>query len=227
MRRAGMACPFALTLILAACSFAPGPTSPLGGCPTAAPSAAAATAILAHADRAVVATSLGSFTISLDPSSAPIATANFVALARCGFYGQLTFHRVLAGFVAQAGDPGTRTDRGDFAELGKGGPGYRFEVEFPAAGQAYERYAVAMANSLQYDPASGAITGGTDTNGSQFFIALDDLSGRLRLYYSLIGKVVDGTEVIDSIGTVRVDDPSQGLPLEPIVIESITIESGP
>ena len=61
--------------------------------------------------------------------------------------------------------------------LGNGGPGYHFEVEFPAAGQAYERYTVAMANSMQYDPASGEITGGTDTNGSQFFIDLDEPVG--------------------------------------------------
>lgn len=225
MRYAARAFGLALALVLVACR-APGPTATLVGCPTAAPTADEAAAILADAERAVVATSLGSFTIRLDPQSAPIATANFVALARCGFYAGVSFHRVLAGFVAQAGDPGTRSNHGDFPELGKGGPGYRFEVEFPAAGQSYERHTVAMANSMQYDPASGEISGGTDTNGSQFFIDLESLSGRLRLYYSIIGQVVDGTEVVDAIGAVAVDDPSHGLPLEPVVIESVTVESG-
>lgn len=226
MHRAAAASALALALILAACTTTPSPTSTLDGCPAAAPTADQAAGILADAQRAVVATSLGSFTIRLDPLSAPIATANFVALARCGFYAQISFHRVLEGFVAQAGDPGTRVNRGDFAGLGTGGPGYQFEVEPPAAGQAYERYTVAMANSMQYDPASGEITGGTDTNGSQFFVALDNLSGRLRLYYSIIGQVVDGTAVVDAIGAVAVDDPSHGLPVEPVVIESVTIGSG-
>lgn len=226
MCRAAPGSALAMALALAACSPAPSPTSRLDGCPTAAPTADEAASILADAQRAVVTTNLGSFTIRLDPLSAPIATANFVALARCGFYGQISFHRVLAGFVAQAGDPGTRVNHGDFAGLGTGGPGYQFAVELPTAGQVYERYTVAMANSIQFDPASGQITGGTDTNGSQFFVDLDNLSGRLRLYYSIIGQVVNGTDVVDAIGAVAVDDPSHGLPVEPVVIEFVTIRSG-
>src|SRR6185503_14267815 len=113
------------------------------------PTASQATAILVEAQRAVVSTSLGSFTIELDATSAPIAAANFVALARCDFYAGITFHRVLAGFVAQAGDPQTRTNRGPFDGLGSGGPGYQFAVEFPDDGQPYARYAVAMANAMQ------------------------------------------------------------------------------
>jgi len=175
----------------------------------------------------VVATSLGSFTIKLDSSSAPIATANFVALARCGFYDGVTFHRVLAGFVAQAGDPQTKSNRGPFNELGQGGPGYQFEVEFPSESQPYDRYVVAMANAMQYDFASGQITGGTDTNGSQFFVDLDSLVGRLRPYYSVLGKVVEGMEVVDAIGAVAVNDPEQGVPVEPVIIESVRIQSGP
>jgi cyclophilin family peptidyl-prolyl cis-trans isomerase len=224
MRRAGQA--FALALVLAACSSAPSPSTALTGCPTAAPTANEAAGILAEAKRAVVVTSLGSFTVRLDPRGAPIATASFVALARCGFYAQISFHRILAGFIVQAGDPATRSNHGDFPGLGNGGPGYHFQVEFPAEDQSYDRYAVAMANSLQYDPASGQITGGADTNGSQFFIDLDSLSGRLRRYYSIIGQVVEGTDVVDAIGAVAVDDPSHGLPLDPVVIESVTIKSG-
>ena len=226
MGRDAFAAGLALALLLAACNPGPAPSASLAHCPTSAPTADEASAILAGAARAVVATSLGSFTIELDPRSAPIATANFVALARCGFYGQVSFHRVLAGFVAQAGDPGTRSDRGDFPGLGAGGPGYQFEVEFPTAEQAYSRYTVAMGNRVQLDPASGQITGGTDTNGSQFFVDLADLAGRIRPYYSIIGRVVEGTAVVDAIGQVAVDDPSHGLPLEPVVIESVTVAPG-
>jgi cyclophilin family peptidyl-prolyl cis-trans isomerase len=215
-----------LALLLTACGPAPSPSADLAACPTGAPTGGEASTILADASRATVKTNLGSFTIELDPSSAPIAAANFVALARCGFYAGITFHRVLAGFVIQAGDPQTRSNRGPFAELGQGGPGYSFEVEFPSEGQPYDRYTVAMANAMQYDQVTGEITGGTDTNGSQFFIDLASLVGQLRPYYSVIGRVVEGTEVIDAIGAVAVNDPSQGVPVEAVIIESVTVAGG-
>jgi cyclophilin family peptidyl-prolyl cis-trans isomerase len=215
-----------LALGLVACGSSPVPSLAPHDCPTAAPSAAEATTLLADAQRAVVTTTLGTFTIELDATSAPIAAANFVALARCDFYAGITFHRVLAGFVAQAGDPQTRTNRGPFQGLGGGGPGYHFDVEFPDASQPYDRYTVAMANALQYDPNSGEISGGRDTNGSQFFIDLADLAAQLRPYYSVIGKVTDGTDVIDAIGAVAVNNPQDGNPVEPVIIQSIAIESG-
>lgn len=215
-----------LLLALVACSSPPAPSPAPHDCPTAAPTAAEATNILADAESAVVATDLGSFTIQLDATSAPVATANFVALARCDFYAGITFHRVLAGFVAQAGDPQTRTNRGPFDGLGSGGPGYKFEVEFPDARQPYDRYTVAMANALQYDPVTGEITGGRDTNGSQFFIDLASLTGQLRPYYSVIGEVTDGPDVVDAIGAVAVNDPGAGVPVEPVIIQSITVKSG-
>jgi cyclophilin family peptidyl-prolyl cis-trans isomerase len=222
--RGAVALPFVLALV--SCSAAPAASLSSSACPSAAPTIAEATPILADASRAVVVTSLGTLTIELDASSAPIATANFVALARCGFYAGITFHRVLAGFVAQAGDPQTRSKREPFDGLGNGGPGYQFTVEFPTASQPYDRYAVAMANSMQYD-ATGKITGGTDTNGSQFFIDLADLTGQLRPYYSVIGKVTAGTEVVDAIGQVAVNNPDDGVPVNPVIIQSITVTSGP
>ena len=213
-------------LAVAACGAPPAANVTPSACPTSAPTAVQATGILADAQRAVVKTSLGSFTIQLDARTAPIATANFVALARCGFYGEISFHRVLAGFVAQAGDPQTKTNHGAFDGLGSGGPGYAFKVELPDPTQPYEKYVVAMANAMQYDPVTGQINGGTDTNGSQFFIDLDNLVGGLRPYYSVIGKVVDGTAVVDAIGAVTVNNPKAGVPTEPVIIESVTIESG-
>jgi cyclophilin family peptidyl-prolyl cis-trans isomerase len=231
MRRTARGFALFAALLLAACSVTPTPSVDLAGCPTSAPSAAQATTILADAGRAVVATTKGSFTIALDARTAPIAAASFVALARCGFYAQISFHRVLAGFIAQAGDPKTRSNHGSFKGLGQGGPGYHFEVELPNANQPYDRYTVAMANAMQYDQATGQITGGTDTNGSQFFIDLDSLVGQLRPYYSVLGRVVAGTDVVDAIGTVATNGaqapPTPAyVPLEPVVIESVTIESG-
>ena len=225
MRLATHASALAVALVVAACSATPSPSISLSGCPAAAPTAEQATAILADAGRAMVVTNLGSFTMQLQPDAAPIATANFVALARCGFYAQISFHRVLAGFIAQAGDPRTRSNHQTAPVSGDAGPGYHFAVELPPAGEAYDPYVVAMANSMQYDPVSGEITGGEDTNGSQFFIDLESLVGRLRPYYSIIGKVVEGTDVVDAIGRVPVNDPSIGLPLDPVIIQSVTIES--
>jgi cyclophilin family peptidyl-prolyl cis-trans isomerase len=226
MRRIAWRSALAVGLVLVGCSPAPAASVDLAACPTKAPTGAEATTILADAGRAVVTTNRGSFTIELYPDAAPIATANFVALARCGFYAQVSFHRVLAGFVIQAGDPQTRSNREPFDELGSGGPGYQFEVELPDDSLSYDQYTVAMANAMRYDPVSGEITGGTDTNGSQFFIDLESLAGRLRPYYTIIGKVVDGTDVVDAIGAVAVNKPEVGVPVEAVIIESVTIESG-
>ncbi len=214
----------ALAVALSACGDLLQPTPP--PCPTAAPTGEEAAGILADARSAVVRTNKGEFTIALDPASAPIAAANFVRLARCGFYDGLSFHRVLAGFVIQAGDPQTRDRHDDFDGLGSGGPGYRFTVEFPAAGQSYAPYTVAMANAVRYD-ATGQITGGEDTNGSQFFIALADLA-QLPPFYSIFGTVTVGNEVVDSIAALPVNDPQLGVPLDPAIIEDIAIsaESG-
>jgi cyclophilin family peptidyl-prolyl cis-trans isomerase len=202
---------FVLAATLVACS-APSP-SPKPDCPQAAPTAVEAQSILTDAGQAVVKTNKGEFTIELNGDAAPIATANFVALARCGFYDGVSFHRVLAGFVAQAGDPQTKQNRGDFPGLGSGGPGYRFAIEPPADSLDYGQYAVAMAND-------------GEANGSQFFIDLADLSGRLPRSYTILGKVTAGTDVIDKIGALPVNGPN-GLPLDPAIIESITIQAPP
>ena len=195
-------------------------------CPTAAPTEAEAATILADARQAVVATSLGSFTIELDalrlrlrrPTSSPWHAATSTQASPSIGSSPVSLPRPAI--------PRRGRNRGTFNGLGGGGPGYQFEVEFPEASQPYDRYTVAMANAMQYDPTTGQITGGKDTNGSQFFIDLADLAGQLRPYYSVIGKVTDGTDVVDSIGSVAVNDPSAGVPVEPVVIESVTIKSG-
>ena len=208
-----------VAIALVACGTTATPPAS-GGCPAAAPSADQAKTINAGVTAAELATNLGTFRIELYPDAAPIATANFVALARCGFYAEITFHRVIPGFVIQAGDPQTKTDRTAFTGLGTGGPGYGFAIEPPADGKHYGQYAVAMANAGQ-----------PDTNGSQFFIDLADLDAQLSRSYTIFGKVVEGADVIDAIGAVKTngaqDPPTPGdVPLEPVVISSVTIITG-
>jgi cyclophilin family peptidyl-prolyl cis-trans isomerase len=201
-------------VLLVACGSDPTPT-PSVACPTEAPTAAAATGILDGADRAVVTVSgavEGEFTVDLHGDAAPIATASFVSLARCGFYDGIWFHRVLAGFVVQAGDPGTKGQDGDFAGLGTGGPGYNFEIEPPHESLSYGPYSVSMANDQV-------------ANGSQFFIALADLDAGLPRSYTIFGQVSEGTDVVDEIAAVPVNDPSVGVPLDRVVIESLRIQA--
>jgi len=124
----------------------------------------------------VIGTNRGDITMELDPKLAPVTVNNFVSQAKAGFYTGLTFHRVVPEFVIQGGDPeGT----------GRGGPGYKFADE-PVKGE-YTLGALAMANA------------GPNTNGSQFFICIDDCRKKLTPSYNLFGYVVDGIEVAQAI----------------------------
>jgi cyclophilin family peptidyl-prolyl cis-trans isomerase len=122
--------------------------------------------------RATVTTDRGTIVMDLDPQLAPNTVNNFVGLARDGYYDGLTFHRVVPEFVIQGGCP---------EGSGRGGPGYKFADE-PVKGE-YRLGAVAMANA------------GPDTNGSQFFICIDDCQTKLAPSYNLFGYVVDGMDV--------------------------------
>jgi cyclophilin family peptidyl-prolyl cis-trans isomerase len=202
----------AMALALGACGADPTPT-PLPPCPTEPPTSTSAQASLQGAELATVTVSgavEGEFAFELYGDEAPIATANFADLARCGFYDGIWFHRVLSGFVIQAGDPNTRDAEGDFSGVGRGGPGYRFEIEPPADELEYEHYSVSMANDQV-------------ANGSQFFIAVADLSGGLPRDYTIFGQVVSGTDTVDAIAAVPVNDPRVGIPVDPVVIESVVI----
>ena len=125
---------------------------------------------------ATIKTARGSIVMCLQPNLAPNTVNNFVTLARNHFYDGLTFHRVVAQFVVQGGDP-----KGD----GSGGPGYSFKDE--PVRQQYVAGAVAMAN------------GGPNTNGSQFFICTVNDSTSLAPSYNLFGKVASGMDVVLSI----------------------------
>ena len=126
--------------------------------------------------RATIDSDRGVIVMELDPSLAPATVNNFVALSRQGYYDGLQFHRVVPEFVIQGGCPeGT----------GRGGPGYRFADE-PVAGE-YTLGAVAMANA------------GPNTNGSQFFICIDDCRKKLQKAYNLFGYVVEGMDVAQAV----------------------------
>src|SRR5262249_12052679 len=138
--------------------------------------------------RTTITTNRGTIVMDLDPQLAPETVNNFVGLARDGYYDGLTFHRVVPEFVIQGGDPeGT----------GRGGPGYKFNDE-PVKGE-YTLGAVAMANA------------GPNTNGSQFFICIDDCRRKLSKDYNLFGYVVEGTDVATS---TQVGDGMQSVAVE-------------
>jgi peptidyl-prolyl cis-trans isomerase B (cyclophilin B) len=120
-------------------------------------------------------TEKGDIVFELYHDTAPLTVSNFVYLTTGGYYNGLTFHRREEGFVIQGGDPNGN---------GTGGPGYKFEDELDDA-HTYERGIVAMANA------------GPNTNGSQFFIMLDDTS--LPKAYSIFGRVTEGMDVVDEI----------------------------
>ncbi|MBI2596129.1 peptidylprolyl isomerase [Candidatus Daviesbacteria bacterium] len=122
----------------------------------------------------VIETNKGKIAFEIYPEASK-AASNFIFLAKDKFYDGLKFHRVVPGFVIQGGDP-----KGD----GTGGPGYKFEDE-PVT-KKYLKGIVAMANA------------GPNTNGSQFFIMLED-NLTLPPNYTIFGKVTAGQEVVDQI----------------------------
>lgn len=133
---------------------------------------------------------------------APKTVENFITLAKKGFYDNLIFHRVIKGFMIQGGDP---------TGTGSGGPGYKFNDELnpntPSYKEGYKKGVVAMANA------------GPNTNGSQFFIMLEDYP--LPNSYTIFGKVVSGQEVVDEIGNVKTGDNDK--PLESVVMKKVTV----
>ena len=134
----------------------------------------------------MVQTSCGTFEIALDTERAPKTANSFAYLAEEGFYDDLTFHRIVPGFVIQGGDPlGT----------GTGGPGYKV-VEKPPANLAYTKGTVAMAKSSAEPPG---------TSGSQFYVVTGADAG-LPPEYALVGKVSEGLDVVERIGKLGTAD---------------------
>ena len=147
---------------------------------------------------AVFKTEKGDFEVELYAKQAPRTVNNFVFLARDGFYDGVTFHRVLRGFMAQAGDP---------TGTGTGGPGYKFADEFDPSLRHSGPGMVSMANA------------GPNTNGSQFFITFA-ATPHLDDRHTVFGKVIRGMDVVFSISE---RDPSRAI--KPgVAIHSIQIQ---
>jgi cyclophilin family peptidyl-prolyl cis-trans isomerase len=180
------------------------------GCPTEAP------APLGAGDTATVtlATEKGDIVIAVDGALAPNATGNFVALAECGAYDGVVFHRLVPGFVIQGGDvENGRKPNVDPGLVGTGGPPYRI-TDDPVT-TPYGRGTVAMARTAE-----------PNSQGSQFFIVLDEAArAPLESYntYAIIGTVTEGMDVVDAIAAM----PNSGEPanqaLEPVAITGATV----
>jgi peptidylprolyl isomerase len=140
-------------------------------------------------------TSMGNITIALDPAM-PVTAGNFETLIQKGYYNGVIFHRVMAGFMIQGGDP---------TGTGRGGPGYVIKDEF-SANNRNDRGTVAMANA------------GPNTGGSQFFINLVD-NNYLDTKHPVFGKVIEGMDVVDTIAKVKTSGQTGGnRPLQNVTI---------
>ena len=145
---------------------------------------------------AVISTSCGDIRVRLHSQESPTTANNFAFLAGEGFYDATVVHRVVPGFVVQMGDP---------TGTGTGGPGYQFSDELSAArNRGYARGTLAMANA------------GPNTNGSQFFVCLDDVG--LPPQYTVFGEVLDGMEAADRIAGLPLDGES---PRETVFVEQV------
>ncbi len=184
----------------------PGPTYP-PGCPTSPPSPLATT----DTRTVTITTDKGTITIQVEGKLSPLATGNFVALAACGYYDNVVFHRVVPKFVIQGGD-------GQFGRspevipglVGTGGPPYTIQDEKVSA--AYQRGIVAMAR-----------TSAPNSAGSQFFIVLSDAAATSLAKvntYQILGSVTSGMDVADAIAAAA---GAQENPDSPVVMTKVAV----
>lgn len=186
-------------LIFAGCSNAsnnPAPTQPAA--PT--PNSNSGQGTPAKNPVAKFQTSKGDFKIELFEDKAPITARNFINLVNKKFYDGLIFHRVIADFMIQGGDP-----KGN----GTGGPGYVIPDEFNPALKHSGPGILSMANA------------GPNTGGSQFFITLV-ATPWLDNHHTVFGKIIEGLDVVQAIGKVKTG--AQDKPVEDVVVKQITIE---
>ncbi len=182
-----------------------------GSCPTTAPAAMAA------GDTATVTleTAKGTITLAVKGSLAPYASANFVALAQCGYYDGVVFHRLVPGFVIQGGDGQYgRSPNVTTGKVGQGGPGYTI-ADDPVT-TTYHRGTLAMAR-----------TSAPHSEGSQFFIVLDDNAATALSSantYAIMGEVTSGMEAVDAIAAMPNAGESAGnAALQPVPITKATV----
>jgi cyclophilin family peptidyl-prolyl cis-trans isomerase len=231
---AAAALPLLLTLVLAACTGGtatlptvppatpdtstptpeathPGPTYP-PGCPGSQPAALGQDAIRT----VTITTSQGDIVIKIQGSRSPIATGNFVALAACGYYDGVVFHRLVPGFVIQGGDGQFGRSPDLYPDLmGSGGPPYTIQDE-PVT-STYQRGTVAMARTAQ-----------PNSVGSQFFIVLDDAAAQALAdpsynNYQIIGTVTSGMDAVDAIAAMPNSGSPNNTALDPVPMTKVTV----
>ncbi|MFL5778776.1 MAG: peptidylprolyl isomerase [Chloroflexota bacterium] len=177
------------------------------GCPTSQPPPLPA----GQTPTISIETPKGAISVKVEGDRSPIAAGNLVALAACGFYDGVVFHRVVPGFVIQGGDGQFgRKATFDARRVGSGGPGYTIKDE--AVHSPYHRGTVAMARTAQ-----------PDSQGSQFFIVLDDAAGPTLAKantYSIVGDVTAGMEVVDAIAAAA----DAEAPTNPVEMTRVTVE---
>ncbi len=165
---------------------------------------------------AIFETNMGEFTLELFTGDMPITTGNFIKLANEGFFDGTRFHRVIASFMIQGGDPlSADTSKSDY--WGTGSPGYAIEDEHVSGEELSNvRGTISMANS------------GPNSGGSQFFINVVDNTyldwdkEPSSSKHPVFGKVISGMDVVDSISAVSVDSSSK--PVEEVLVNSVTIK---
>jgi len=172
--------------------------------PDATPLANPPSAPAGDGTTATIVTDLGTITFEVYTDSAPVASQNFINLADAGFYDGVVFHRIYPGFMIQGGDP---------TGTGRGGPGYTIQDE-PVVG-SFNRGIVAMARGSA-----------ANSEGSQFFIVVDDSSFLDGGGYTIFGKVTSGMDVVDQIVN-QPNDGSEGVggkALDPVIMRSVTVQ---
>ncbi|MEM7655425.1 MAG: peptidylprolyl isomerase [Bacteroidota bacterium] len=164
----------------------------------------------------ILTTNYGEMTILLYDQT-PKHKANFLKLAKEGFYTGTGFHRVIKGFMIQGGDPNSK-EGGDASKMGQGGPGYTQDAEFV---KAYTHKRGALAAARQGDQVNPQKA----SSGSQFYIVQNpDACRHLNGSYTIFGQVIQGLEVVDTIANQEVNRGKGNVPKEPIRLTEVTVK---
>ena len=213
----GSSTPTAAPVTAAPSAAPPAATTPVAagmypdGCPTAQPAALTADDVR----NVTIKTDKGDIVVEIKGALSPIATGNFVALAECGYYDGVVFHRLVPGFVIQGGDGEYgRSPNVDPNQVGTGGPPYVIQDEPITA--PYKRGTVAMART----PAPNSV-------GSQFFIVLDDsvasALSSAQYGYQIVGQVTSGMEAVDAIAALPNSGEPSNAAIDPIPMTKVTV----
>jgi cyclophilin family peptidyl-prolyl cis-trans isomerase len=215
MRLNRAAATLAAVLLLAGCTGgsasttapASGASADLSSCPTSQPAAMPA----GTSKLVTIVTAKGTIVIKVEGALSPIAAGNFVALAQCGYYTNVVFHRLMPGFVIQAGDGKYgRKPNLDMTNVGTGGPGYTIKDETVTG--SYTRGTVAMAKTSRPNSAD-----------SQFFIVLAD--NQLDPSYQIFGHVTSGMDAVDAIAAMPNAGGQNGTALQPVAMDKVTVSN--